>query len=332
SLCSNQSFKLKNKSTVDFGRITKVQWFLDGVQYGDDDLDPIFDKDYTFSVPKFTSPLTKTIKVKMVVYSGGSCFDEVEKDIILLASPTVNFNQLDSICLNAGTVQLIANETSGLLGSGVFTGKGVSISGLFNPVTAGVGVHNITYTFTATNGCTDRVTQSIEVFPIPDVDAGGDFSILAGGEQQMSATASGIGLTYEWSPAAGLSSTTILNPIAKPDVDTKYTLKVTTDLGCITFDDVFVKVLQNVEAPNTFSPNGDGINDVWNIKYLNTYPNGTVEIFDRNGQKVYSSNKGYNNPFDGNFNKKPLPVGTYYYIINPNSGRKNITGNLTIIR
>lgn len=332
NLCSNTSILVRNKATVDFGSVTKVQWFIDGTKYGEDDLDPIFDKEYSFDVPTFTTPLTKTIKIKMVAYSGASCFYEKEKEIVLLASPVVVFNSLNSVCLNSGGLQLVANETSGLMGSGIFKGNGVSQSGLFNPIVAGVGIHQITYIFTAANGCFDQETQSIEVLPIPNVDAGGDFFILAGGEKEMSATASGVGLTYQWSPAIGLSSTTILNPIAKPDVDTKYTLKVTNDLGCSTFDDVLVKVLQNVEAPNTFSPNGDGINDVWNIKYLDTYPNGTVEVFDRNGQKVYSSTKGYDNPFDGNFNKKALPVGTYYYIIKPNSGRKNITGNLTIIR
>ena len=332
NLCSNTEFMVINQSTVDFGNVTKVQWFIDGTPYGPEDLDPTLGKRYTFSVPKFTSPLTKVIKLKMVAYSGGSCFDEVTKDIVLLASPVVVFNSLNSVCLNNGSVQFSANETSGLMGSGIFKGNGISPSGLFNPVVAGVGIHQITYIFTAANGCFDQKTQSIEVLPIANVDAGGDFFILAGGEKQFSATASGVGLTYEWSPAAGLSSTSILNPIARPVIDTKYTLKVTNSSGCTTFDDVFVKVLQNVEAPNSFSPNGDGINDVWNIKYLDTYPNSTVQIFDRNGQIVYTSTKGYTNPFDGNFNKKALPVGTYYYIINPNSGRKNITGNLTIIR
>lgn len=332
NLCSNTDFVIVNNSTVDFGNVSKLQWFVDGIQYGEDDLEPVIGKSYIFSLPKFTTPLSKNVKIKLVAYSGGSCSNEVEKDIVLLASPMVVFNPLNSVCLNSENIQFTANETGGLMGLGIYTGNGISASGLFNPAVAGVGTHQITYTFKAANGCLDQKTQSIEVFPIPSVDAGNDFFILAGGEKQLSATAAGVGLIYEWSPAAGLSSTTILNPIARPDIDTKYTLKVTSDLGCITFDDVFIKVLQSIEAPNTFSPNGDGINDVWNIKYLDTYPNGTVEIFDRNGQKVYSSNKGYSNPFDGNFNKKPLPVGTYYYIINPNSGRKNITGNLTIIR
>ena len=83
--------------------------------------------------------------------------------------------------------------------------------------------------------------------------------------------------------------------------------------------------------PNTFTPNGDGINDFWDIKYLNSYPGNTVNIFDRYGRKVYTSN-GYNIPWDGTYSGAPLPTGVYYYIIDPKNGRKAIAGYVTIIR
>ncbi|RZJ20315.1 MAG: PKD domain-containing protein [Acinetobacter sp.] len=331
NLCSNQTFTLKNISTVDFGNITKVQWYIDGVKYGDDDLDPTPNKLYDFSYPQFTSPASLQLKVKMVVYSGGTCSNEIIHNVDLLASPVAKFDALDAICLNGGTVQFTATETGGLLGTYEYTGAGVSPSGLFNPIIAGVGKHDITYTFTASNGCTNSQTQSIEVYPVPTVDAGSDFYILAGGEKQISATASGNGLTYKWTPSIGLSADDVLSPIANPEQDTKYTLTVTSSQGCYMSDDVYVYVLQNVNAPNSFTPNGDGVNDVWNVKYLDTYPNANVEIYNRNGERIYFS-KGYAVPFDGNYKNQPLPVGTYYYIINPNSGRKSITGNLTIIR
>ncbi|WP_316767880.1 PKD domain-containing protein [Pedobacter frigiditerrae] len=331
NLCSNQIFTLKNISTVDFGNITKVQWYIDGVKYGDDDLDPTVNKLYEFTYPQFTTPLTKTLDVKMVVYSGGTCSNEITHQVVLLASPVVIFDALEPVCLNGGVVQFTGSETGGLLGSYEYTGNGVSTTGLFNPIIAGIGVHAITYTFTASNGCTNSQTQSIEVYPVPTVDAGSDFYILAGGQKQILATAKGNGLTYKWTPSIGLSADDVLNPIANPEQDTRYTLTVTSSHGCYMTDDVYVYVLQNVNAPNSFTPNGDGVNDVWNVKYLDTYPNANVEIYNRNGERVYFS-KGYAVPFDGNYKNQPLPVGTYYYIINPNSGRKSITGNLTIIR
>ncbi len=332
-VCSNQSFTATNTSTVDFGEVTRIEWYIDGVLYSFDEA-PVMGKVYSFDYQQFTSPATKTIKLKLVAFSGsvnGSCSNSVEKDVILKASPVVEFNPLTSICLNNGVVQFDAKELGGLQGTGTYTGTGVSASGLFSPLSARVGTHDITYTFVANNGCVSAVTQQIEVFPIPQVNAGDDFYILAGGQKQIDASATGTGLKFKWSPSTGLDRDDILNPIANPEFDTKYTLTVTSSQGCTFVDQIYVYVLQDINAPNTFTPNGDGVNDVWNVKYLDTYPNATVEIYDRNGQRIYFS-KGYAVPFDGKYKNKELPVGAYYYIINPNSGRKSITGNLTIIK
>ncbi|MBC7400599.1 MAG: gliding motility-associated C-terminal domain-containing protein, partial [Mucilaginibacter sp.] len=84
-------------------------------------------------------------------------------------------------------------------------------------------------------------------------------------------------------------------------------------------------------VPNTFTPNNDGINDTWNIKYLDTYPTAVVEVFNRYGAKVFSSNN-YAIPWDGKFNGAVLPFGVYYYVIDTKSGRKQMTGSLTIIK
>lgn len=339
NLCSGNDVIINNTSTISNpGTILKIEIYKD---YINDPtsfvtiLNPL-SEDILLDYPEFGGNTDKTYSIRMVAYSGETCFKEVTKIITIKPSPQLEFSAIPAVCVNAGLVRVnLANETSGILGVGTYSGVGIvdATTGLFDPRIAGVGqVHQITYTFNPVNGCTNTISQNIIILPAPSVDAGNDFYILAGGEKQIAATASGVGLTYEWTPAIGLSDPNILNPIASPEFDTKYTVKVISSQGCYTFDEVLVHVLQKVEATNTFTPNGDGINDVWNIKYLDTYPNSTVEIFDRNGQQVYLSSKGYANPFDGTYRGKALPIGTYYYIINPNSGRKNITGSLTIIR
>jgi gliding motility-associated-like protein len=85
-----------------------------------------------------------------------------------------------------------------------------------------------------------------------------------------------------------------------------------------------------VEIPNAFTPNGDGINDYWNITGIENLADISMQIFDRYGQKVFES-KGYAKPFDGTYKGKKLPAGVYYYIINLNTGC-NPSGSLTIIR
>jgi gliding motility-associated-like protein len=332
-VCSNQSFTATNTSTVDFGNITRIEWYIDNALYTVDE-QPTSGKSYDFNYPQFYDQPTKTITLKMVAFSGsvnGSCSNTITHNVTLKASPVVEFTTVAPMCMNDGTIQLTARDLGGLPGNGEFSGLGVSKSGLFNPLIARTGIHDITYTFLADNGCTNSVTKQIQVYQVPYVNAADDFYMLAGGEKQIEATATGSGLIYKWSPSAGLDRDDILNPIARPEFDTKYTLTVTSDQGCNQSDQVYVHVLQNVNAPNSFTPNGDGVNDVWNVKYLDTYPYATVEIYDRNGQRIYYS-KGYAVPFDGMYKNQPLPVGTYYYVINPNSGRKSITGNLTIIK
>jgi len=83
--------------------------------------------------------------------------------------------------------------------------------------------------------------------------------------------------------------------------------------------------------PNAFSPNADGINDTWEIRLLNEFPDCRVEIFERNGQRIYSS-IGYNNPWNGTLNGKALPVATYYYIIDLKNGEPPLSGSITILR
>lgn len=69
------------------------------------------------------------------------------------------------------------------------------------------------------------------------------------------------------------------------------------------------------DIPNTFTPNGDGVNDNWELDGLVAYPQAEVQVFNRYGQQVYYS-RGYSVPWDGTYKGSPLPAGTYYYIIN----------------
>ncbi len=86
-----------------------------------------------------------------------------------------------------------------------------------------------------------------------------------------------------------------------------------------------------VTIPNTFTPNGDGVNDKWNIKNINSFPNCTVQVFDRWGQNVYSS-IGYELPWDGTYKTSALPAGTYYYVINLKNGMSPLSGFVALIK
>ncbi|MFI5158777.1 MAG: gliding motility-associated C-terminal domain-containing protein [Sphingobacteriales bacterium] len=89
--------------------------------------------------------------------------------------------------------------------------------------------------------------------------------------------------------------------------------------------------LSTLNIANAFSPNGDCINDYWQISNIENYPNALVQIFNRYGQKLFES-KGYSTPFDGTYNGQKLAAGVYYYIINLNSKCNLLSGSLTILR
>ncbi len=183
-------------------------------------------------------------------------------------------------------------------------------------------------------GCADDTIRPFIVYPYPVVDAGADFFVLEGGSDSLRPVVSGNDLQYLWtaSPSpAYLSNINIKNPVTSPVTDVTYTLKATARGGCSASDSVFVKVLKFPKIPNTFTPNNDGVHDLWEIAYLYTYPNNRVQVFTRTGQLVFES-KGYLKPWNGTMNGKPLPLDTYYYIIEPGNGRKPLTGYVTILK
>ena len=86
-----------------------------------------------------------------------------------------------------------------------------------------------------------------------------------------------------------------------------------------------------VTIPTVFTPNGDGINDVWRIKNYEVYPNMQVEVYTKWGRSVFSS-VGYNNPWNGRSSGSDLPSDTYYYIVDLNNGDPPFNGFLTLVR
>ena len=90
-------------------------------------------------------------------------------------------------------------------------------------------------------------------------------------------------------------------------------------------------ITPNVVIPNTFTPNGDGINDTWDIGKINNYPNCVVQVFSRYGQMVFQST-GCGIPWDGTCKGSPVPASTYYYIINLNAGVPLLSGFVAVIR
>lgn len=112
-----------------------------------------------------------------------------------------------------------------------------------------------------------------------------------------------------------------------------YTLSIIDNNGCQLESSVFIEQQCNPRIFNTISPNGDGVNDVWKVTDIESFPENDLQIFNRWGEKVFNIT-GYNNTWNGtNNNKEPLSAGAYYYVIRLNDEDNNVlTGSITIVR
>jgi gliding motility-associated-like protein len=195
------------------------------------------------------------------------------------------------------------------------------------------GNYDVRLTVTNSVGCVSNAfTDKVIVYLQPVIDAGPSFTVNQGTPVQFNATANDSSvLTFLWTPAGELSNPAILRPSLIAMHDETYTLTATGQGNCSATDALTVKVLKPVNVPNAFSPNGDGINDTWTIPNLGDYPGATVDVYNRYGQRVYSSS-GYGIAWDGTWNGKMLPLATYYYVIKLQNGFPPLTGYVTILR
>jgi gliding motility-associated-like protein len=283
----------------------------------------------------FTSPAFRDVTVRVRAYSGQSCFSDSVYTIRLHALPELRFDPVAPVCGDAPSFRITENvlvNPGSVSGTWTLTGNGITAPDIFDPVAAGRGVHPITFTYTSDKGCEASVSQMVGVYEVPRAIAPASVGLLEGGTVVLNGSGStGNNLSFLWTPAYKLSDPTAPNPVATPETDFTYKLTVTSADGCVDSTEVNVTLMKTPKIPNVFTPNGDGINDKWDIPYLNTYPGATIEIYNRYGQLLYQS-KGYNKAWDGTFKGNPVPAGTYYYIINPKNGRKQMSGFVDVIR
>ena len=192
-----------------------------------------------------------------------------------------------------------------------------------------------TYFLTVTNVCASA-TDSFTLYasPPPLLLISNDTTILEDESVQLSVVP-GLGWIYVWSPSTGLTDSTINDPVATPPATTTYYVTVTDTLGCYSVSSVTItieeKPLPELIVYNTFSPNGDNVNDTWFIENIEEYPDSEIEIYNRNGNIVYKK-KNYLNDWDGKYNGRDLPAATYFYILLPGQGNGVMKGDVTIIR
>lgn len=283
------------------------------------------------SNPAIANPALSPAATTTYTVTGTTGACSISRSFIVTVGSTVTLNvHADTtICSGASfNANTVSNGTT-------FTWS--PVAGVSNPAIASPVLSpttTTTYTVTANTGtCTTVKTFTVTVRPAVTVSAGPGASILAG--SSVTLQGSGSAGTYLWTPPTGLSATNILNPVATPAVTTTYNLKITNAQGCSNSSNVTIDVLPYCVKPmNAFTPNNDGFYDTWFITNGNCLKKATVLVYNRYGSKVFES-QDYKNDWAGTYKGKPLPDGTYYYVINYELLNGDIVlkkGNVTILR
>ena len=252
---------------------------------------------------------------------------------------TLNIGAIDTVLADAGpdtTICLGDPVSLNGLATGVFTGvewftlPGMNSIGTTDTITfTPSATGTVCYMYQVNGPCIATDTVCITVDPLPVIDAGPNVTIVENTSTTLGATG---GTSYTWTPGSTLSDSTISNPVASPTQTTTYYVTGVSPNGCVATDSVIVTVLPSIKFPDGISPNGDGKNDVWIIDFIEQFPNNVVEIYNRWGELLFHAD-GYQQDWDGTYNGKDLPIGTYYYVIELNeAGYEPYTGPITVLR
>ncbi len=191
---------------------------------------------------------------------------------------------------------------------------------------------NTTYTLIASNGsCKDSTTVTVTVLASPTITVVSPVTVDEGKTVTLSASGAS---TYFWSPDTGviIYNYTTATPEVGPTKTTLFTVIGIGADGCPGFNTVLVEVIPDSDLVfyNTFTPNGDGINDKWYVGNLELFPNNSLTVFNRYGQVVFTA-QPYGGDWDGTELGQSVPDATYYYLLSTGTG-KTYKGSVTIIR
>jgi gliding motility-associated-like protein len=175
-----------------------------------------------------------------------------------------------------------------------------------------------TYTVSITDGfCTERDTLHVKVIQPVDLTSEETHYVCTGSNVVLGGAAVA-DKKYQWEPATYLDNSNTSQVIVSPQSNITYTLTVSDkEFGCEQKATIHIE-MSDESFFNTFSPNGDGVNDYWHIPMLKCHPTNTVSIVSQNGEKVWEANNYDSETILWNgesMSGETLPDATYYYVI-----------------
>jgi gliding motility-associated-like protein len=315
---------------TDSSAAAPVSWLW---YFGDGDSSSVQNPDHVYDT-------TGTYDVQLIATNSSGCSDTTTYTVDF-SSTNGNISANTSICLG-GSATISA--------SGGFAYSWAPAGSLGNPASASTTASpEVTTTYTVTislltptgDTCTQQLTTTVNVFD-PNtfpLTATADNDTISEGESTYIHAITDTTLTILWTPSQGLSDPNSFNPLATPASTTTYTVSIIDSSGCPRTASVTIYVLSSqcntdlVYVPNTFTPNGDGNNDILRVQ-SNSVQELYFAVYNRWGQMVFETNditKGW----DGNYNgmKADPAVFAWYLRAKCYNGQElKKQGNTTLLR
>jgi gliding motility-associated-like protein len=274
--------------------------------------------------------------------TNGGCFTEDTVNVFVRWKPIMDAGANKAICLN-DSILIKGNLTH--FNSNKIDFAWTPTDSLTSPTSLQTMVHptqSTWYTITATTtkadyGCDFTAISKVKVVvqPVIKAFAGNDTIAVKGVPHQLHGTG---GVNYTWTSASGIS---IVNPFnqnafATLNNDANFYLKVTDAIGCTGYDSIFVKVYEGPTyyVPTAFTPNGDGLNDIFRAIPVGISNTVYFRVFNRYGNLIFETTQWLKG-WDGTFSGKPQPMGTYVWMVSGtdrNYKKVEMKGTVNLIR
>lgn len=297
--------------------------------------------DYNISDPKSATPtITPTVDTTYHVTAVNSTGCSTEGSISVVVAQPITLEVSDAAICIGDAVQLHA--------SGAVRYNWTPATGLSNPAISNpLATPTVTTTYQVTgfgegNCFTDTRTATVTVHPLPVINAGEDIEMPVGSSIVLPVTGSNDITQIQWLPTTYLNCTDCLTPTATPRQSTTYHIQVTNAFGCMSMDDINIKLVCESGVtflPNTFTPNGDGQNDIFYIRGKGIQSVKSFRIFNRWGQLVFErSNFNIEEPrygWDGRLNGQLVNPDVFVYVVEmvcDTNETFTIKGNVMLLR
>lgn len=335
-LCDSGTIAFTNTTTSN-GAITGYQW-----DFGDGATSTLVNPSHNYAR---TGNYTVTLTAETI----NGCRDTatLQSLVKIVASPLITILGDSVVCKDAPlqySGSFLRQDTSQVKWFWAFP-NGNKATGIQPAAQRYPAVGNFVATVAAVNssGCADTASKSFLVNPLPSITMPSSLTSPVGTPIQIQPVVYTPNIvSYAWTPPGGLSCTDCPQPVAKPKFNTTYTVVATDVNGCRNSASVEIVVFcreANVFVPNTFSPNGDGSNDVFYVRGSGLARVKGLRIFNRFGEIVFErQNFAVNDAsvgWDGTFKGVKLGPDTYIYQLDvfcENSQTVRFDGSITLIR